>query len=294
LRDHQLKAVNSILEGKDVLVLTATGSGKSICKKHICKFIKILIVLGYQLPALIKGIPVFVVSPLISLMEDQVLALREKGIQACDAKDFQLWLNSSVIYLSPEKLEGEIYNVEAIFKRRGILCFAIDECHCISEWGHDFRNSYRKLSILREKFPSVPIVALTATATPQITQDVISSLKLRNPIAVRSSFNRKNLFYEVKVKSNLNKDLTVEEIGNGSCIVYCLTKNDADSIANHLKKIGILADAYHSACTEMQRKKVHHSFLRDEIQCVVATVAFGMGIDKPVMILMLHFCFLMN
>jgi ATP-dependent DNA helicase RecQ len=238
---------------------------------------------GYQLPPLVNGSPTIVISPLIALMEDQVLALREKGIPAgflqSDMKEKEKY---ALVYASPEKLENSMHVVERIYRKSGITCFAIDECHCISEWGHDFRSSYRKLSMLRDRFPNVPIIALTATATEKTIQDVVTSLKLNQPKIIRTSFNRANLFYEIRIKKGLARDLTAEEIGNESAIVYCMTKNEADEIARHLKKLGISAEAYHSACTDANRSKVHHAFVRDELQVVVATIAFGMGVDKPV------------
>jgi ATP-dependent DNA helicase RecQ len=265
----------------------ATGAGKSLCKILYVKLLIGLIGLkGYQLPPLISGKPTIVISPLISLMEDQVLALTEKGIKACFLNNYnsnQSHKDASVIYLSPEKLESWFPQIDELIKTVGVCCFAVDECHCISEWGHDFRPAYRHISLLRLKFPDIPIMALTATATSQTVGDVVNNLRLRNPVLVRTTFNRPNLRYEVRLKSDIRKDLTLDLIGSDSCIVYCITKKDVDEVVSHLKSIGVSADSYHAGRTLPQRSSIHHAFVRDELQVVVATVAFGMGVDKPVL-----------
>lgn len=221
-------------------------------------------------------------------MEDQVLALTEKGIPACSlsqATSSGCSVDSAkIFYLSPEKLESSISFIRDLVQNKGISCFAVDECHCISEWGHDFRPSYRSLSFLREEFPNVPIMALTATATHQTVQDVVRNLRMNNPVFVSTSFNRPNLHYEVRLKSSaIETDLTMDQIGSESCIIYTLSKREADEIANFLRNnLRITASSYHAGLSNHQRAEAHHAFVRDEIQCVVATVAFGMGIDKPV------------
>jgi ATP-dependent DNA helicase RecQ len=184
----------------------------------------------YQLPSLITQRTVVVVSPLISLMEDQVVALTNKGISACFLGSAQLDAavprkaatgEYRLVYLSPEKVQEWRQGLTELVDGPGVTCFAIDEAHCISQWGHDFRESYTQLRVLRQWFPAIPILALTATATDRVCDDIIGSLMLRNAVIVKGSNNRANLSYAVRMKTSLVQDLTVETIGTESCIVYC-------------------------------------------------------------------------
>eukprot|EP01083_Nonionella_stella_P053851 142280_1 len=283
-RPHQKEIISAVLSGRDCFVLMSTGSGKSLC---------------YQLPPLITKKPVIVVSPLISLMEDQVMSLTATGISACCItgahRDFSMWNRAkkgefSLIYLSPEKVTSWIDQVGEIVKSCGVTCFAIDEAHCVSEWGHDFRPSYRRLSTLRARFPGIPVLAMTATATVRVRSDICSSL-LMSPTALRvcSSLNRPNLHYAVRSKRGINEDLTRKLIGNDSAIIYTLRRADCAPIVARLRSLGVSAAEYHAGLGAKVRSSVHARFIRDETQCVVATVAFGMGIDKPDIRTIVHY-----
>jgi RecQ family ATP-dependent DNA helicase len=301
LRDHwgcsdflsgQEDAVRAVLSGQDVSVVMATGSGKSLC---------------YQLPAVAlrrqdaaaqRKATTIVVSPLISLMQDQVLSLSKMGIAACflgstqqnDAVYRQMLDGQfALVYMTPE-LATAWSGLAVMMQRVDVVSFAIDEAHCVTEWGHSFRKDYARLGELRARFPAVPIMALTATATPRVKQAITLTLGLRrgNLRAIQTSFNRPNLHYSVLKKTgSLRDDLRahlsarVLPAGAGSAIVYCPTKRETEAVAEVLRReLGVGARAYHADMSDAARRDVHSLFLSGALQCVVATVAFGMGIDK--------------
>ena len=249
------------------------GGGKSLC---------------FQLLPLLSGKPCVVISPLISLMQDQVVALQQRGITACalnshtaDPRVARDAFNGKyqLIYMSPERFVQSIASLSALESRVGLSAFAIDESHCLSEWGHDFRAEYRNLGAIRTNFPRVPIVALTATATPTVAADIVQSLGMIRPMQIKTTFNRPNLFLQVKMAQGIKKDFTRALVGDDkeACIIYVQTRADTEAIAAHLKSLGINAHAYHAALSADTRNAVHAGFIHDKIRVVVATVAFGMG-----------------
>ena len=277
-RPLQEEIVLDALEGRDVFALLPTGGGKSLC---------------FQLPALMKPGLTVVVSPLISLMKDQVDALQESGIAAT-------FLNSALaagegrkrlrglhlgeyklLYAAPERLmlSGMLEDL----KQWNVNLVAIDEAHCISEWGHDFRPEYRQLSTLREHFPGVPIMALTATATERVREDIVRQLRLDDSRTYVASFNRPNLTYRVIPKSKPYDQVRefVRSRRNESGIVYCFSRKAAESVAERLTEDGIKALPYHAGLTAKERERNQELFLRDEVRVIAATIAFGMGINKP-------------
>lgn len=288
-RPMQWKIINEVLNHKrDVCVVMATGYGKSLC---------------YQFPSLYTGGTTAVISPLISLMEDQVAKLKLYKIPACylgsaqsnnaEAKAGVLRGEYRVVYLTPEYASLDTEFLARVQTSVGLTLVAIDEAHCVSQWGHDFRSSYRSLGCIRDKLPEVPIVALTATATPVVRKDICQSLKLKNASYVCTGFDRPNLYFEVSRKSSSIKDdfkpllirtgdrTKIEYSFDGPTIVYCPTKKATETVARELLGLGVNCEYYHAGISNKERKRVHHLFIRDEIQCIVATVAFGMGIDKP-------------
>ncbi len=290
LRPLQENVVNACMAGRDCFVRATTGSGKSLC---------------YQLPPLLQNKPGVVISPLISLMEDQVNSLKQANISACaltsscpDQKVFQNAREGkySLVYMSPERFERWQDGIQDLLNNVGISLFAVDEAHCISEWGHDFRGSYRTLHLLRANFPSIPIMALTATATPRVQSDIVKSLRLNQPLMAIAGLDRTNLRFSAKEKRVVELDLSRELFQDlldadtpGSCIVYCLSRKMTEEIATHLRSIGLKARAYHAGLRPADRQKVHEDFSFDAIQVVVATLAFGMGIDKPDITMVVHY-----
>ncbi len=274
----QKEVIDHVMAGREGLVLMPTGGGKSLC---------------YQLPALeLSGITI-VVSPLIALMKDQVDALRSNGIPAA-------YINSSLdyaeiaeiefaakrgevklLYLAPERLV--IPRVQEFLRTLRVSLFAIDEAHCISEWGHDFRPDYRNLREVRELFPNAPVLALTATANKRVKEDILAQLKLRDARVFQSSFDRTNLSYRVMPKRQVLQKLLrfLKEDPNQSAIVYCLSRKRTEKMAVDLKAHGINVAFYHAGMTADRRSRVQEAFIRDSVNVVCATIAFGMGIDKP-------------
>ncbi|XP_054724096.1 bifunctional 3'-5' exonuclease/ATP-dependent helicase WRN-like [Uloborus diversus] len=292
-RPMQWKIIRSVLEEKrDVSAVMATGYGKSLC---------------YQYPAVFSNKPVIVVSPLISLMEDQVLALNVANISACylgshqkrmsEVKEEIMQGKHKVIYLTPEFVEVYPSLLKIFDEKLGITLIAVDEAHCVSQWGHDFRASYRKLGSLRSKLSHVPFMALTATATPVVLNDICSSLRLKNPIKICSNFDRPNLYLEVCLKSNsvVNDLLRVMSKKNGKIgfsgptIIYCPTRSVTEDVYKKLRDMTVSCQIYHAGMSPEERKKSHHEFVYDKVEVVVATVAFGMGIDKPDVRRIIHY-----
>ncbi|MCR4579980.1 MAG: DNA helicase RecQ [Treponema sp.] len=279
-RPLQKEIITSILQGKDALGVMPTGGGKSIC---------------YQLPALIfPGITV-VVSPLISLMHDQVASLEATGIHSVflnSSLEWEEYLTAveeikkgevKILYVSPEGLStGKIRDLlssEAV----KISCITIDEAHCISEWGHDFRPDYLEISSIRNLFPNAVMLALTATATEQVRQDIIKNLRLKDPAVFISSFDRENIFLEVQPKrSGLEQVIACikKHIGD-SGIIYCNSRKQTDDLTSKLDKLGYSVLNYHAGLPDSVRAANQDKFIKDQVQIIVATVAFGMGIDKP-------------
>ena len=289
-RAGQQQIVEAALGKQDLLVVMPTGGGKSLC---------------FQLPALLKPGLTVVVSPLIALMQDQVEALRDNGIGATflnstlGAKEARsreqaiLAGKIKLLYVAPEKLLAERFQpfLELVQQQIGISAFAIDEAHCVSEWGHDFRPEYRQLQLLRQFYPDIPIIALTATATDRVRKDIIQQLALRQPYIHIASFNRPNLYYEVRNKTSQSyAELfqLVRQTG-GSGIIYCLSKRKVDEIAFRLQKDGIHALPYHAGLDDETRRVNQTRFIRDDVQVMVATIAFGMGINKPDVRFVIHF-----
>lgn len=278
-RQNQEEIITSVMGGKDILVLMPTGGGKSLC---------------YQIPALLMEGTCIVVSPLISLMKDQVEALKANGIAAealNSSNDFTAETNIrrrctageiKLLYVSPERLMAEM---QYFLKSIKISLFAIDEAHCISQWGHDFRPEYTQLGAIREEFPDVPVMALTATADKITRNDILRQLSMREPLEFISSFDRPNLSLTVKrnysTKEKLNFILNFAKARPlDAGIVYCLSRKNAEKVAEFLQKSGIRAAVYHAGLTQEERDNAQEQFKQDNIQVVCATIAFGMGIDK--------------
>ena len=281
-RPGQEEIVLDILRGRDVLAIMPTGGGKSLC---------------FQLPALLRRGVCIVISPLIALMQDQVRLLQDNGIEAT-------FINSSLdraemsrrlarldrgeiklLYVAPERLlqaefEGDV--LPRLQAAHGITSLVVDEAHCVSDWGHDFRPEYRQLHRLRARFPEVPIAAFTATATERVRQDIVRQLALREPSIHVSSFNRPNLYYAVRPKTRTTYQEVLEQArGGGAGIVYCLSRKRVDEVAGRLQADGIRALPYHAGLESDTRRDNQEAFIRDDAQVIVATIAFGMGINKP-------------
>jgi ATP-dependent DNA helicase RecQ len=282
-RPGQQEVVCDILRDRDLLAIMPTGGGKSLC---------------FQLPALLRPGVCIVVSPLIALMQDQVRLLQDNGIEAT-------FINSSLeraeasrrlarldrgeiklLYAAPERLlQSEFLGdvLPRLQAAHGISCLVVDEAHCVSEWGHDFRPEYRQLHRLRTQFPEVPIAAFTATATERVRQDIVRQLALREPGIHVASFNRPNLYYGVRPKTRATYPELVElaRRDDAAGIIYCLSRKRVDEIAGQLQGDGIRALPYHAGLDANTRRDNQEAFIRDDAQVIVATIAFGMGINKP-------------
>ncbi len=285
-RPMQESIVDDIMQGRDTFVLMPTGGGKSLC---------------YQLPAVMsKGVAI-VVSPLIALMKDQVDAMRELGIPATyinsslepgesrERKDLVRRGAVKLLYCAPERLVMQEFLT--FIRSIDVSFFVIDEAHCISQWGHDFREDYRKLEVLRKVFPKIPIVAMTATATEQVAGDIISQLHLKNPALYKASFERTNLVYHVIPKAIASEHLIayLNAHKNESGIIYCSSRSKTEELAKKLRERGFKAMAYHAGMETRDRNKTHTIFKRDEPTIICATIAFGMGIDKPDVRFVIHY-----
>jgi ATP-dependent DNA helicase RecQ len=290
-RPGQKEVVRDALDGRDLLAIMPTGGGKSLC---------------FQLPALLRPGVCLVVSPLIALMQDQVRLLKDNGISAT-------FLNSSLesaelsrrtaallrgeyklLYLAPERLlNSEFLNgvLPKVTAAIGISAFVIDEAHCVSEWGHDFRPEYGQLATLRRQHTDTPIFAFTATATERVRKDIVQQLGLRNAKVHVASFNRPNLYYAVRPKSKRSYSELLERARttNGAGIVYCLSRKRVDELAEQLRIDGIRALPYHAGLDADTRRDNQEAFIRDDAQVIVATIAFGMGINKPDVRWVIHY-----
>ncbi|MFW6080040.1 MAG: RecQ family ATP-dependent DNA helicase, partial [Gemmatimonadota bacterium] len=289
-REGQATAIEAVLGGRDVLVLMPTGGGKSLC---------------YQIPAAVLPGPTVVVSPLISLMQDQVEALERVGIDAAfvnstlSGAEIRRRLEAvgagdlRLIYVAPERFERPAF-VERL-AGAGVALLAIDEAHCISQWGHDFRPSYARLGRVRERL-GCPTIALTATATPAVRRDIVASLGLRRPVRVVRGFDRPNLeWHVVDGRSERRRDGLVVRLlregarrRGGAAIVYASTRKAVDALAERLIIEGVPAAAYHAGASAAERERLQQRFMAGEVPVVVATNAFGMGIDKPDVRLVVH------
>lgn len=284
-RPLQEDIVRTILDGRDAFVLLPTGGGKSLC---------------YQLPALLLDGLTIVISPLIALMKDQVDALTELNVPAT-------YINSSLtsteirdrlrqitagevklLYVAPERFSTPGFTQR--LQQRGVSLVAIDEAHCVSEWGHDFRPEYRDLLRLRDAFPEAVFAAFTATATRQVQDDIRQQLGLARAEQFQGSFNRPNLYYEVRPKRKTYEQILayIRNKPDASGIIYCLSRAGVESTAERLQRDGISAAAYHGGMDAEQRRTAQEAFVRDDVQVVVATIAFGMGIDKPDVRFVIH------
>jgi RecQ family ATP-dependent DNA helicase len=300
-RPNQLEAINATLAGKDVFVLMPTGGGKSLC---------------YQLPAMVdsgnsRGITV-VISPLLSLMEDQVTRLRSLGVQAFTIngelpRDVKTHLMNGIreanprkfvrlLYVTPEMLtksSAMLHLLEDLHARKELARLVIDEAHCVSQWGHDFRPDYTELGVFRRKFPGLPLMALTATATELVKMDVKTQLHMNNCEMFKQSFNRPNIYYEVKAKNrNIVKDiidLIQTRFRNQTGIIYCLSRKDCEKVALQLNQLRIRSHHYHAGMPPEDKKAVQEKWQKGEYLVIVATIAFGMGIDKADVRFVIHY-----
>ena len=288
-RPLQLEAIHSLLQGQDTLLVLPTGGGKSLC---------------YQLPALLLPGCMIVVSPLIALMQDQIIALRSKGIPAAaihslmSSKNVSEVLNHlsqgqlKLLYLSPETLSSSLGN--KILVQTNISAMAVDEAHCISQWGHDFRVEYTELHKVRTQAPHIPIIALTATADPSTQADIIKQLQLKTPTTIVGNYDRPNIYphiflgFKQAEKLNAILDFILNQQSDAG-VIYCNRRSDTEMLHKYLNKNGIRALPYHAQMSAQERTTVHHAFLQEQVQVVCATVAFGMGLDKPNVRWVIHY-----
>ncbi len=277
-RSFQEEAVDTILHQRDLLLILPTGGGKSLC---------------YQLPSLMMGGVTIVISPLIALMHDQVLSLKANGINAHMMSSMQtneeidliryelLQGDVKLLYVAPERFSTPSFL--SLLKQLRLNFFVIDEAHCVSEWGHEFRDDYRKLDLIREHFPNIGIAAFTATATPKVQEDISTALRLNNPVEIRGKIFRENLHVSVEPRIKDGKSQLLDflkNFKNDSGIIYAFSRKQTESLALYLQTQGIKAKAFHAGLSNPIKEETFRTFVHDEIQVVVATIAFGMGIDK--------------
>ncbi|EFX86121.1 RecQ1-like protein [Daphnia pulex] len=296
-RPMQLSAMNATLKGHDVILIMPTGGGKSLC---------------YQLPALVSDGITLVITPLVSLMEDQLASLEKLGIEAAklNASSSKEEVNMvhlamtdaksslKLLYVTPEKLAKSkrfMTKLQKMYQIKRFACVAVDEVHCCSQWGHDFRPDYKYLGVLRSLFPTVPIVGLTATATLNVTNDVQKMLNMKNSLVFKASFNRPNLYYEVRIKPSTQKEcidelvqLLTNRFHGQSGIIYTTSVKDCDQLASELRQQKCRVASYHASLEPADRTEVHTGWRENRYQAVVATIAFGMGIDKPDVRFVIH------
>ncbi|XP_045869367.1 ATP-dependent DNA helicase Q1 isoform X2 [Meles meles] len=293
----QLETINVTMSGKEVFLVMPTGGGKSLC---------------YQLPALCSDGFTLVICPLISLMEDQLMVLKQLGISATmlnasSSKEHVKWVHAEMvnknsklklIYVTPEKIAKSkmfMSRLEKAYEARRFTRIAVDEVHCCSHWGHDFRPDYKALGILKRQFPNTALMGLTATATSHVLKDAQKILCVEKCFTFTASFNRPNLYYEIRQKPSNTEDFIedIVKLINGrykgqSGIIYCFSQKDSEQVTASLQKLGIQAGAYHANMEPEDKTDVHRRWSANEIQVVVATVAFGMGIDKPDVRFVIH------
>ncbi len=286
-RLEQANAIENVISKKDTFVLMPTGGGKSLC---------------YQVPALVLEGTAIVISPLIALMKDQVDALRVNGISASYINSsMSAWEqnetlnqlkngNLKLLYVAPEKLSADNGAFLKLLNDINISLFAVDEAHCVSHWGHDFRPDYLFLNGLKKQFPQIPIIALTASADEITRQDIIKQLNLQEPLILISSFDRANIKYFVQPKQSVLQNIIqyLNEHPNDSGIIYCLSRKGTEEMSNNLRENGINSAFYHAGLSSMERAKVQEDFLKDKTRVMVATIAFGMGIDKSNVRFVMH------
>jgi len=282
-RPLQRDIIGSILDNRDTLALLPTGGGKSLC---------------YQVPALAREGVCVVISPLIALMQDQVTRLKDLGIKAeclhsgLHYQDVRRILDDTLqnayklLYVSPERLQTDLFG--EYMEGFDLSMVAVDEAHCISQWGHDFRPSYLKIASVRERFPEVPILALTATATRDVRQDIVAQLQLREPEVFRQSFARDNIFYRIAYSENKNRDAAAG-VGSDCSIIYCRSRRQTEATGKDLANSGIGATVYHAGMPREKREEAQQQWMSDQARVMVATTAFGMGIDKPDVRMVLHY-----
>ena len=283
----QEEAITALISGRDTFVIMPTGGGKSLC---------------YQLPAVVMDGTALIISPLISLMKDQVDRLALRGISAAAMNSSQSYDDSlavldkarsgelKLLYVSPERLESESF--KSLIAELHISFIAVDEAHCISEWGHDFRKSYRRIPQFYHSFVDgrPPVIALTATATPDVRKDICEQLELEEPLEIVTGFERPNIRYAVM--RECEKDVRLIDLANtinGSMIVYTSSRSRADKISVHLRQLNFRAASYHAGMRNEERLRVQEDFLSGDLQLIIATSAFGMGIDKPDVRAVIHY-----
>ncbi|AYV78982.1 MAG: hypothetical protein Faunusvirus1_2 [Faunusvirus sp.] len=291
LKDEQYDIINNVISGKDVCAILATGYGKSVT---------------FQLPHLITKKTVIVVSPLIALMEDQKKGLEKQGISVCCLNSTNSDKNSDkrallkggefskIVYMSPEYLSTQEEFITELYNNNQICLFAIDEAHCVSLWSDkSFRQEYKQLSCLREWAPNIPILSVTATATQKVLDDIIKIMCLKSPVVIKSSFDRPNLYIEIKRKGvTIHGDIepVLMPYKNDFSIVYTRTKDDTELIAGIISSLGIKSKAYHAGLDKKLRASIQTEFMNGDINCIVCTIAFGLGIDQKVHLVLHYGC----